>query len=58
MASGVQVTRPVVRLDLGGRPVLFTRVFPESKSTSLLIRYYLVCRGLHGCKRPSQPVTG
>lgn len=38
MASGVQVTRPVVRLELGGRPVLFTRVFPEAKSTSLLIR--------------------
>jgi hypothetical protein len=32
------MTRPVVRLELGGRPVLFTRIQPESRSTSLLIR--------------------
>lgn len=32
------MTRPVVRLELGGRPVWFTRILPESRSTSLLIR--------------------
>jgi hypothetical protein len=37
-ACGAAVTRPVVRLELAGRPVIFTRIMPESKSTSMLIR--------------------
>lgn len=39
MSSGVEVTRPVVRLQLDGRLVILTRIFPESRSTSLLIRW-------------------
>lgn len=39
LSSGVEVTRPVVRLDIDGRPVIFTRIHPESRSTSLLIRW-------------------
>jgi hypothetical protein len=35
----------VVRLELGGRPVWFTRILPESRSTSLLIRCVCVWGG-------------
>jgi hypothetical protein len=37
-SRGAEVVRPVVRLDMGGRPVIITRVDPAVRSTSLLIR--------------------
>lgn len=38
MSTGVEVTRPVVRLEVDGNLVILTRIYPESRSTSLLIR--------------------
>lgn len=37
-AQGGTVTRPVVRLELGGRPVFITRIQPHTRNTSMLIR--------------------
>lgn len=39
LAQGGTVTRPVVRLELGGRPVILTRIQPSMKNTSMLIRW-------------------
>jgi hypothetical protein len=43
LAQGGKVTRPVVRLELGGRPVIITRIQPQMRNTSMLIR--CVCFG-------------
>lgn len=37
-SRGEEVTRPVVRLEVEGRPVFITRISPEFKSTSVLVR--------------------
>jgi hypothetical protein len=37
-SAGVAVARPVIRLQLDGRPVILTRVDPDARSTSLIIR--------------------
>lgn len=37
-SKGEEVTRPIVRIEIDGRPLIFTRINPESKSTSVLLR--------------------
>jgi hypothetical protein len=37
-SRGEQVTRPVVRIEQQDRPLVITRINPESKSTSVLLR--------------------
>jgi hypothetical protein len=48
LAQGSTVTRPVVRLELGGRPVYITRIQPHIRNTSMLIR----------CDRHAAAATG
>lgn len=37
-SKGEEVSRPVVRMEIDGRPLIFTRINPDSKSTSVLVR--------------------
>lgn len=37
-SQGVELTRPVVRVEVGGRPLIFTRIDPANRKTSVLLR--------------------
>eukprot|EP00775_Hariotina_reticulata_P002873 gene2873-3164_t len=37
-SQGVELTRPVVRVEAGGRPLIFTRIDPANRKTSVLLR--------------------
>eukprot|EP00878_Enallax_costatus_P017872 GHUV01018783.1.p2 GENE.GHUV01018783.1~~GHUV01018783.1.p2 ORF type:complete len:114 (+),score=6.93 GHUV01018783.1:176-517(+) len=37
-SKGDEVSRPIVRMEIDGRPLIFTRINPDSKSTSVLVR--------------------
>jgi hypothetical protein len=37
-SRGEEVTRPVIRMEQQGRPLIITRINPEFKSTSVLLR--------------------